>query len=481
MGATAEDNIAELINHICEEVLLYSDSSILGKLFPYIMEICKYPAKYRDEHLQQAATLTLIRFMTVSSRFCEAHMSFLMNILNHTKNIKIKCNIVVGLSDLTFRFPNIIEPWTGHFYSTLHEENNELRLTAVKMLSHLILHEMIRVKGQIADLAMCIVDQSEEIRNITEQFFKEIAHKSNILYNVLPDIISKLSDASLNLEEEKYHVIMKYILGLIQKDRQVETLIEKLCLRFPVTREERQWRDIAYCLSLLSYNEKSIRKLLDNIQHYKDKVQIDEVYQSFKLIISNTSKMAKPELKAAVTELETRINECLEVRSNVEGGETEEGAEGATQTQKETTGNKTRTDRAKASGSKKAVNKKNANKSRRKGKASKSLDKSLEDASSLDDVSSADESPTVQKSNKKGGNTTAKSGNRKKRASSSESASSSEQEVIPKQTKGRAAAKKQTAAAPTSLGSGRSRVIEESASSNEEETPQRKRWRNNRK
>ncbi|TMW44075.1 hypothetical protein DOY81_010845 [Sarcophaga bullata] len=282
------------------------------------MEICKYPAKYRDSHLQQAAPLALIRFMSVSSRFCETNMPFLMNILNHTKNITIKCNIVIGLSDLTFRFPNIIEPWTGHFYSTLHEENTELRLTAVKMLSHLILHEMIRVKGQIADLAMCIVDSNGEIKNITQQFFKEIANKSNILYNVLPDIISKLSDTSLNLEEEKYRIIMRYILGLIQKDRQVETLVEKLCLRFPVTREERQWRDIAYCLSLLSYNEKTIKKLMDNIQYFKDKVQVDEVYQSFKIIITNTSKLAKPELKTAVQELETRINECLHINDDNE-------------------------------------------------------------------------------------------------------------------------------------------------------------------
>lgn len=313
VGATAEDNIAEEINAICEDMLLYDPKALMSKIYPIIIEICKRPGEYRDPQLQQSATLTLARLMTVSSKFCETNMSFLMNILNMTKNLKIKCNTVVGLSDLTFRFPNIIEPWTGHFYSQLHEEDTELRLTAVKMLSHLILHEMVRVKGQIADLALCIVDKSDEIRNITQQFFKEIANKSNILYNVLPDIISKLGDVNLHLEEEKYRTIMRYILGLIQKDRQIETLVEKLCLRFPVTRAERQWRDIAYCLSLLSYNERSLKKLIDNVQHFKDKVQVDEVYQSFKLIISSTSKLAKPELKAVVTEFETRLNECLQV------------------------------------------------------------------------------------------------------------------------------------------------------------------------
>ncbi|KAL1380388.1 hypothetical protein pipiens_014240 [Culex pipiens pipiens] len=320
-GATAEDTVAEEITYICETEMLYSKDSLMRQFIPTIVEICKHPNRHKDDLLQRSSVLTLIRLMSVSSNFCESNMEFLMNILKHTKNNQIKCNIIIGLSDLTFRFPNVIEPWTSLMYATLHEKNVELRLTAVKMLSNLILHEMIRVKGQISDLAMCIVDPVPEIRTITEQFFKEIAHKSNILYNVLPDIISRLSDPALELEEQKYHIIMQHIIGLINKDKQIESLVEKLCLRFRVTVEQRQWRDIAFCLSLLSYNEKTIKKLGENMGCFKDKVQYDEIYASFKTIISNTSKLAKPELKAAVSEFEARIEECLAIR--------EEGAAGA--------------------------------------------------------------------------------------------------------------------------------------------------------
>ncbi|XP_053670152.1 condensin complex subunit 1 [Anopheles nili] len=313
-GATAEDAVAEEINYICEQELLFAKDSLLNRLIPTVLEVCKFPNRFRNELVQKAAVLTLIRLMAVSSKFCEDNMPFLMNIFKHTKNTKIKCNIVIGLSDFTFRFPNVIEPWTEHMYATLLEHDVELRLTAVKMLSHLILHEMIRVKGQISGLALCIVDPVKEIRTITEQFFKEIANKSNILYNVLPDIISRLSDPALQLEEEKYHIIMRYIIGMINKDKQIESLVEKLCLRFRVTNEVRQWRDIAFCLSLLSYNEKTIKKLIENIGCFKDKVQHEEIYQAFRTIISNTSKLAKPELKSVVVEFETRLNECLEVR-----------------------------------------------------------------------------------------------------------------------------------------------------------------------
>lgn len=297
IGATADDTVADQITLICEKEMLYSAESLLRKFVAVVTEILKFPQKFRNQELQQTAVLSLIRIMSVSSVFCEDNIPFLMNVFQHSKNVKIKCNIIIGMSDFTFRFPNVIEPWSGQLYSTLHEKDDELRLTAVKILAHLISHEMILVKGQISDLALCIVDDTKEIRVITEQFFKEIANKSNILYNALPDIISRLSDVNLNLEETKYQLIMKYIIGLINKDRQVESLVEKLCFRFKITAQERQWRDIAYCLSLLNYNEKTIKKLMENVKFFKDKVQVQEVYDSFRTIISNTSKLAKPELK----------------------------------------------------------------------------------------------------------------------------------------------------------------------------------------
>ena len=55
------------------------------------------------------------------------------------------------------------------------------------------------------------------------------------------------------MEEENFRTIMKYIIGLIEKDKLLESLVEKLCLRFRATKTERQWRDISYCLSLFPY------------------------------------------------------------------------------------------------------------------------------------------------------------------------------------------------------------------------------------
>lgn len=80
----------------------------------------------------------------------------------------------------------------------------------------------------------------------------------------------------------------------------MEALVEKLCLRFKLSCDERQWRDLAYCLSLFIYNERSIKKLIENMDCYKEKLFNKEVYDCFKTIITNANKNAKADVKVTI-------------------------------------------------------------------------------------------------------------------------------------------------------------------------------------
>ena len=54
----------------------------------------------------------------------------------------------------------------------------------------------------------------------------------NAIYNILPDIISRLSDPEKGVGAEPFREIMKKIMKYISKDRQKEQVVEKLCQRF---------------------------------------------------------------------------------------------------------------------------------------------------------------------------------------------------------------------------------------------------------
>ena len=64
-----------------------------------------------------------------------------------------------------------------HFVSRLRDESSEVRKNTLQVLTHLILNDMIKVKGQISEMAMCIVDHNDRISSLTKLFFNELSKK----------------------------------------------------------------------------------------------------------------------------------------------------------------------------------------------------------------------------------------------------------------------------------------------------------------
>jgi len=89
----------------------------------------------------------------------------------------------------------------------------------------------------------------------------------------------------------------------------LESFIEKLCYRLQATVIPRQWRDITYCLSLLPYSDKGIRKLSENFRCFSDKLHEEDVYNHFQTILSTAKKSTKQEARAVVEEFESKLEE----------------------------------------------------------------------------------------------------------------------------------------------------------------------------
>lgn len=179
--------------------------------------------------------------------------------------------------------------------SRLSDEVPSVRQTAVTVLTQLVLKDVLKVKGQVSEVAVLLIDPEPHITSLALNFFNELATKvrarpllrsrrqpetlrsfsipvlcrssqDNAIYNLLPDIISRLSDPERHMTTDDFNTIMKsvasrllrenssveYILGqpsfvsssdawcvffrqlfsYITKERQTESLVEKLCQRF---------------------------------------------------------------------------------------------------------------------------------------------------------------------------------------------------------------------------------------------------------
>lgn len=91
------------------------------------------------------------------------------------------------------------------FSSRLRDKDARVKKNALMVLMHLILNDMIKVKGQVYEMAVCMESDDQRISDLARLFFSELSRKGNHLYNILPDVISHLSVApNLSSESFKY-------------------------------------------------------------------------------------------------------------------------------------------------------------------------------------------------------------------------------------------------------------------------------------
>lgn len=328
LGLQATDDTEELVQCVTEQHLV--NDNLLGRFSGLIVAVCKNEqGQFSDPILRSAAVVALCKYMCVSSRFCDEHLRLLFTLLERAPEAWVRSDIVIALGDLASRFPNQVGAWTPKIYARLRDSEASVRKNTLMVLSHLILNEMVRVKGQISEIALCIVDSDRRIAELARLFFSELNSKGNCLYsiyNILPDMISNLTGDGVS--SEVFRRLMRYLFSFIDKEKQIESLVDRLCKqRLKGATDPAHAADIAYCLSLLNYSDKGFRKIAGNFKCYADQLVHEPVYTAFLAILQKCRKGKAP--REDVDELEQRIH-AAHTGEAAEGEESEsEAAEAA--------------------------------------------------------------------------------------------------------------------------------------------------------
>ncbi|KAF8524318.1 non-SMC mitotic condensation complex subunit 1-domain-containing protein [Hysterangium stoloniferum] len=328
VAGNAEDEIGERIAAVRETELLYGAESLLAIFGGMIVHICGSPHKFKSQILRTTATLSFSKFLCVSSQFCDQHHRLLFKILETSSDPNIRSNIVIALGDVAVSFSNIFDENSDELYKGLSDRDLIVKKNTLMVLTHLILNGMIKVKGQLGEMAKCLEDTDTRIADLAKLFFTELSTKDNAIYNNLPDVISHLSVGEHAVDEETFQSTMKYIFSFIEKEKQAENIVEKLCQRFRLAEDPRQWRDIAFCLSLLPFkSERSMKKLIEGLPFYQDKLHEETVFNRFNdlLVKARTNRSAnKPdselkEFETILTEHKQQGEEDQALEKRVEG------------------------------------------------------------------------------------------------------------------------------------------------------------------
>lgn len=123
----------------------------------------------------------------------------------------------------------------------LRDDNVTVRYNTLMVITHLVLNDMIKVKGQVSHVAHSLNDPNEAIAELAKLFFIKLSERSNNpVYNLLGDIISIFSqdvgvmekDLAASavgpagaaavmpiLSKEQFQSTMHFLLSFVQKDK----------------------------------------------------------------------------------------------------------------------------------------------------------------------------------------------------------------------------------------------------------------------
>ena len=183
----------------------------------------------------------------------------------------------------------------------LSDPDVNVRYNTLMVLTHLILNDMVKVKGQVIHVVTCITDKTDVIKDLSRTLFTELSTRSNNpVYNLLGDIIGNLSatagtsgktaitpaataavavavptpatapaptagtEAHLRvLTVSEFQETMAFMLKFVKRDKQGDSLLERILQRFSSSAGILQNRLLAYCIAQLPVTEKGVKKIIE--------------------------------------------------------------------------------------------------------------------------------------------------------------------------------------------------------------------------
>jgi hypothetical protein len=193
------------VAYLIERDLIISMDGLLSQFRDLIIFIVANDSNtFNDPILRSAAIMALCRYMSISSIVCEQCLPLLFTVLERDQSMTIKTSIMVALGDLAFRFPNTLEPWTDCMFRRLRDPEVIVRYNTLMVITHLVLNDMIKVKGHVKHVVMSLNDEESSIRDLARLFFIKLSERSNNpIYNLFADIISQFSRDFDEEEKEK--------------------------------------------------------------------------------------------------------------------------------------------------------------------------------------------------------------------------------------------------------------------------------------
>ncbi|KAJ8904992.1 hypothetical protein NDN08_001504 [Rhodosorus marinus] len=296
-----------------QEIL--EEGSLIRRFIPILCRLCG--DSFGNASLRTTAAISLAKLMSTCETTCREHLRLVFSLLKSAVEPSVRRNLIIAIGDLTFRFPNLLEPWTDAIFSTLEDTDASVRKNAALTITHLILNDMLKVRGQIVSVVVLLHDLDDRISELVRMFFCELSKKSgHVIYNIIPDVLSGLFHRR-KLDDNDFRDVMKFLISFVKdRERQAEGTIERLCHRFRSVNNIEDARRIACCLTNFNYSDRCFRKLSAMYRCYSEFLFDEEVNELFSTITTKAKRFPKQQLRMELDEFQSKLDSAVDGTRN---------------------------------------------------------------------------------------------------------------------------------------------------------------------
>ena len=103
--------------------------------------------------------------MCVSKKICVENLDIIFDLVRSRIEFGVKANIIITLADLFNRFPNDLNERVKDIFMLLHDREIHVRQQGLMVITHLILNDMLKLKGEIVDICKLLEDPDDRIKD----------------------------------------------------------------------------------------------------------------------------------------------------------------------------------------------------------------------------------------------------------------------------------------------------------------------------
>ncbi|GBE61722.1 condensin subunit [Babesia ovata] len=179
---------------------------------------------------------------------------------------ELRATLLISYGDLLCRHPNLLEPWNDEVWPILLDRDDRVRETAVLVFTHLVMNDMVKPRGKLVDAMMFLtLDTHSKVSDCARTFFHEVDRKNaNTIYNCFPEMVATLARNRRQQSVKRNLRVLQMLLKFIRRDRQSESIVEKVCFRLQATAPTDRSAIVVYAHVLLSLcqDERCMAKLI---------------------------------------------------------------------------------------------------------------------------------------------------------------------------------------------------------------------------